>query len=678
VLKGGPTLAATDAPDTLREPVAGAGPAQLQRLAGRYVGLALVAFTLITAVRGPLPNMQQRAVHLGLAVIITFAFYPSSGTRWGRALNRKLTTAVDVILQLAGAVTAGYVVLYFDRFLRNPIDWSTTDITMGAVAIAVICWAAWRTIGPWVPALALLTLLYAVLGEHLPDPLSHGGVPFDVAVHTIYMTTVGIWGTLLDISATVIAVLLVFGALLLATGGVDTLVGIGRFLSGRAYGGAGYVAITASSLFGMVTGSPTANAATTGAFTIPMMKRTGVKAGFAAGLEAAASSGSQLVPPILGAGAFIMAELLGIPYLEVAVAAILPAILYYLAVFVMYGIGVRGMDLRETDMTTGDGPQLNPLGLASVAQFVLPVAALILAISRGYTPTTAGILAIAVAVAIWLVASAYRRNLRAGLGSLLEGAEASIRPIVLIATILGSVSIFVASINMSGLGIRISSLILGFGGSNPTGILLAGMLVAIVLGLGIPTVGAYVIGAAVVVPPLIQFGIDPIVAHFFVFYYAVFADVTPPLCPIVNVTAAQADAPWGETALHAMTLAIGGFLLPFLFVLYPELLLTGSVDVEAVIGFVLAAAVVLMTGIALLGYFYSPLTKPERTLLGAVGIAAVLLLNKYILILAVATGAAFLVWHVWRTRNRHGSPQRRRPASTHHSHTTPESPDARR
>lgn len=657
-------MAAAAPGDTRGEPARGEGLAPFQRLTVRYVGLALVAFTLITAARGPLPNMQQRAVHLGLALIIAFALYPSSASRWGRALkNAKIAGAVDVVLQIAGTMAAGYVVLHFDRFLRNPITWSTTDITMGVIAIAVICWAAWRTVGPWIPALAVLTLVYAVWGQHLPGPLAHGGVPLDVAVHTIYMTTVGIWGTLLNISATVIAVLLIFGGLLLATGGIDTLVGIGRFVSGRAYGGAGYVAITASSLFGMVTGSPTANAATTGAFTIPMMKKIGVKPGFAAGVEAAASSGSQLVPPILGAGAFIMAELLGIPYLEVAVAAILPAVLYYFAISVMYGIGVRGMDLRQVDLTEAEGRQPSPLRPGPIAQFVLPVAVLIIAMVYGYTPTTAGVLAIAVTLIIWLGLSIYRRRLRAGLGALLQGLEAAIKPIVLIATILGSVSIFVASINMSGLGIRISSLILDVGGTNPTWVLVAAMIVAIILGLGIPTVGAYVIGAAVVVPPLIQFGIDPIVAHFFVFYYAVFADVTPPLCPIVNVTAAQANARWGETAWRAMTLAIGGFLLPFLFVLYPALLLSGPVDLDAVIGFVLAAAITLISGIALLGYFFGRLSRIERVILGAVGVTAVLLLNKNILVLAVLIGATLLALHVWRSRTS-AKAYRPKPAAT--------------
>jgi TRAP transporter 4TM/12TM fusion protein len=626
-----------------------------QRLTARYVGLLLVVFTLFTAARGPFPNMQQRAIHLGLALILTFAVYPSSSTRWGRTFsNPKATATVDVVLQIAGTFAAAYVVLNYDRFLTNPIDRSATDITVGLVAIGVICWAAWRTIGPWVPALAVLTLVYAVLGDQVPGPLRHGGVPLEIAIHTIYMTTVGIWGTLLDVSATVIAVLLIFGALMLATGGIDTLLGIGRVVSRRAYGGAGYVAITASSLFGMVTGSPTANAATTGAFTIPMMKKMGVKPAFAGGLEAAASSGSQLVPPILGAGAFIMAELLGIPYLEVAVAALLPAVLYYIAVVVMYGVGVRSMDLRQPTLTGEAGVRINPLGPFALMQFVLPVAALVAAISLGYTPTTAGVWGIATSVIIWLFQSIYRGTVKAGLRALLAGAEASIKPIVLIATILGSVSIFVASINMSGLGIRVSSFILGLGGTNPTLLLLAAMVVAIILGLGIPTVGAYVIGAAVVVPPMIQFGIDPLVAHFFVFYYAVFADVTPPLCPIVNVTAALADSRWGQTAWQAMTLAVGGFLLPFLFVLYPELLLSGSVDIDAAIGFVLAGAVVLITGIALLGYFYGRLSLAKRAILAIVGLTGVILLNKNLLIVSVVIGIGLLVWHVWRSRKLSG------------------------
>lgn len=650
---------------------------QFQRLTVRYVGLALVAFTLLTAARGPLPNMEQRGIHLGLAMVIAFALYPSSGTRWGRHLkSARAGTAIDVLLQLIAVAVAGYVVINAERFLMNPIDWSTTDVVMGLLAIVIICWSAWRTIGVWVPALALLTFAYAVLGERLPGPLSHGGVPLGVAVHTIYMTTVGIWGTLLDISATVIAVLLVFGGVLLATGGIDTLVGIGRVLSGRRYGGAGYVAITASSLFGMVTGSPTANAATTGAFTIPMMKKTGIKPAFAAGVEAAASSGSQLVPPILGAGAFIMAELLGIPYLQIAIAAILPAILYYVAIFVMYGIGVRGMDLSRANAEETDGPQLNPLGPGPVAQFVLPLTALIAALTSGYTPTTAGGLAILVAAVIWMGLCILRRSVGAGLRALLVGAEASIRPIVLIATILGSVSIFVACINMTGIGIRISRLILDLGGSNPTWVLLAAMVVAIILGLGIPTVGAYVIGAAVVVPPLVQFGIDPIVAHFFVFYFAVFADVTPPLCPIVNVTAAQANAPWGETAFRAMTLAIGGFMLPFLFVLYPELLLSGPITVEVVIGFLLAAAVVLISGIALLGYFFGRLTRLTRLVLGTVGLTGVLLLNKDLLMVSVALGAAILALHAWKSHKRLGDLANGQGPTMRSSHIPPEVPDA--
>lgn len=627
---------------------------RLHRAAVLTLATALVLFHIYTGYVGPFPNIIQRAVHLGFALVLAFLVYPgtrllTSRGRVGRVTNA-VVTALFIVISVIGCA---YVVIHYQRFVSDPFGFTDTDVVLGVLTISVVLLAAYRTTGPWIPGLALLSVLYTVMGQLIPGPLGHQGIPLARVVHTIYMTTVGLWGVLLGVSANILALLLLFGSLVLVTGGAESLIELGKRLAGRAVGGAGYVAIFASSVFGSITGSPTANAATTGVFTIPMMKRTGTSGALAAGTESAASSGSQLVPPILGAGAFIMAELLGVPYLEIAAAAILPAILYYAALTIMYALGVR-----ESSEGRGKSDlQLNKVPMRSIAQFVIPTSALVAALVQGYTPATAAFVGVAVGLVLWLVIKGASGEILDGLRQLIDVVDSAVRPIVMVATILAAVAVFMSTVNMSGIGVKFSSFILALGGTNLTLVLLAAMVVALILGLGLPTVAAYAIAAAVVAPPLIQLGIEPLIAHMFVFYYAVFADITPPLCPIVNVTAAIADAPWGRTATMGMGLAIGGFVLPFMFVLFPALLVVPGTSVSgAAVAMAVAGSLLIVMGIAIVGRFFGKLTRAERGLLIVAALTGALSLNAIVAAGSSLAGLAVLAIRWKRTANTASAP----------------------
>ncbi|MCP5156967.1 MAG: TRAP transporter fused permease subunit [Ectothiorhodospiraceae bacterium] len=529
------------------------------------VGLAL--FHLWSGYFGAFPNILQRAPHVGIALALAFALY--GGTPRGR--RRSTIPAFDLALLAAALAATAYTVLSYDRIMSLDFELTVGDQVAGAVLVVLTLEAGRRVIGWFFPALAVLALAYAFLGPWFPGVWVHRGLPLDLLLEVLFATTRGLWGLVTGISATVIAMFVIFGAVLVKTGGGQAFIDLSIWLSGRQTGGAAKVATIASSLFGAVSGSAAANVATTGTFTIPLMKRLGYRADFAAGVECVASTGGQLMPPIMGAGAFIMAELLGVSYLSVAAAGLMPALLYYGGAFAAihfesHRVGYHPVPPDQIP------PRSAFLSIAKGAPVFVPLGVLVALLVQGYTPVTCAFWAIVAAAGLFLATDLSRAGLLARSRALADALRLAGQAMVVIAVMIACAQIVLAVIATTGVGVKFSSLIIGIGQDNLLLSLVLAMVIAMVLGMGLPTAAAYILAAAVVAPALVGLGVEPLVAHMFVFYFAIMAGITPPICGTVFIAAAMAQTDWLRTAGVALRLALAAFIVPFMFVYNPALI----------------------------------------------------------------------------------------------------------
>jgi len=568
------------------------GPA-LRRLVS-LLAIAYALFHVYTAGFGNLPSLMQRSTHVGFALVLAFLIYSARG-RGGRG-----PSVIDwVLIALVIAATA-WVSLNFDRFMARRAL-TQTDLVLGVALIIAILEAARRVIGPTFTILAIIALGYAFWGAHVPMPFTHRGFGLTVVVNHLYTSDLGLWGTTTSVTASVVSIFIVFGTVLLLTGGAQTFMDLALVVAGRSVGGPAKVATIASSLFGTVSGSAVANVAVTGNFTIPMMRRIHYDRHFAAAVEATASTGGQLMPPLMGAGAFIMAELLGVPFVEVMLAATIPALLFYLGVFVAIhqGSKLRGYSALPSDR------------IPSLAQAVqwrksLPLAAaigtLVYLLMSGSSPQRAGFMGTAVAAAIYLASDLRWSGLRGRVAVLIRALETSGYALILIAVLAATAQILIGIIGLSGIGVRFTGILISITSGDIALGLFISMFVALILGMGMPTTGAYLIAASVLAPALIRLGVEPLAAHMFIFYFAIISAITPPVCAAVFVAAGIAQAGWFKSALIATQIGLVAFLIPFMFVNTPGLLMQG--DAPGILWTALSASVgVIALASGVMGHF---------------------------------------------------------------------------
>lgn len=535
-------------------------------LLSRGLALSLGALILYTSAFGAFESLVQRSLFLTLVLLLGLTLYPlGRGTSW-----RRIGGVVDVLLALGVVVACVYVALNQQRILTE-LPWATPrDMALCAVLVVTVLELSRRAIGAIFPLLVLGGLAYAWLGAAIPGPLGHRGFDVFYITETLYLGDLGVWGMLVGVAATTIAAFVMFGGLLLHTGGGNTFMDIALRISGRSPGGAAKVATVASGLFGMVSGSAVANVATTGNFTIPMMKRLDYPRPFAAGVEAVASTGGQVAPPILGAAAFIMAEILGESYLRIALAALLPAVLFYLGVFMTIHLVARRRGLRV--VPAEDLPAWSEVLRASrLIPILAALGGLFAGVLSGKSIQTAAFYGIAMTVITFvLFAVLARRSPRDIVNTLFAGLEDAGRGMVIIGVLLAGAQILVAMIGMTGIGVTLTSLIVDVGQSTMIVALIVA-LVCLILGMGIPTTAAYVLVASVLAPALTSIDVDPLIAHLFVFYYATLSVITPPVCVAVFVASGIANTPWLKSAVEAVRLAAAIYVIPFLLLVYPAL-----------------------------------------------------------------------------------------------------------
>jgi TRAP transporter 4TM/12TM fusion protein len=553
--------------------------------------LAILAggFVFYTAATGPFESLIQRAIFLAIVTLLGLAIYPlGEGRKW-----RPLGLAIDLAAGAATVAACAYIVVNYDRIMTS-LPWATTlDIGLTVALVATVLELGRRAVGVIFPLLISAGLAYALFGQHIPGRLGHRGFDIHFVTETIFLGDLGIWGLLLGVASTVIAAFVLFGALLLHTGGGQAFMDLAMRLGGRSPGGAAKIATIASGLFGMVSGSAVANVATTGNFTIPMMRRLGYPAPFAAAVEAVASTGGQIAPPIMGAAAFVMAEILGVSYLTVMVAAILPAALFYLSVFAtVHVVAIR----RRLAIVPED--QIPAWGAILAPRRALPVVAalggLLGGIFLGRSVATAAFYGIAGLLAVFVLTNFRSLTPRQMAGRVLDGIADAGKGLVIIGVLLAGAQILVSMINLTGIGVTLSSMIVALAGNSAFLVALIVGVICLIMGMGLPTTAAYVLVAAVLAPAMTQVGVEPLAAHMFVFYFATLSVITPPVCVAVFVGAGIAQTGWLAAAGEAVRLAALVYLVPFMFLLYPGMTGQGGaleIADAAISGLVLVVAV---------------------------------------------------------------------------------------
>lgn len=570
-----------------------------------WLGIAWSLFQLWTAWAGLFDLLIQLPVHVAFAVAI--AFLTPAGDRPPGGVRRAADGLAAVLALACGAYYVAQNARLASRMAM--VDPPTPrDVVVGVLFAALLLEASRRHIGGALVALAVAFIAYAFAGPWLPGFLSHGGVAALKLVDQQMFTTGGVFGIPTFVSATFIFLFVVFGGVMAKGGLLGFFKDFGLAVAGSSRGGAGKVAVIASGLFGTVNGSAIANAVTTGSLTIPMMTRAGFRPDFAAGVEATASMGGQLIPPVMGAAAFIMAETLGVPYATVALSAAIPGVLYFVAVGVM--VHFEAARLGIPVLPRAELPGLGRV-LARDAHLLVGPALLVYFLVDGRSPLFAGFWALVAGVVASFLRPETRIGPREAVGVLADAAQNAM-PVALACATVG---IVVGVVSLTGLGLKLATGIVGIAHGNLFFTLVLTMIAALVLGTGLPTSATYIITSIMAAPALTKLGVPPLVAHMFVFYFGILADLTPPTAISTYATSSIAGADVWQTQWKAMALALSGFVIPFSFAYDPAMLLV-SASVWHVAARTAAAALgIVMLGAGIVGYFRGPTPVWQRALL---------------------------------------------------------------
>ena len=606
-----------------------------EALAVTALAVGASCFHIYTTWAGFLEPRLQRAVHLGFLLPLAFLLYPATArTPKGRP------SAWDWAWAALGLLSNLYITWQQPRII-NRWEGSTevlpAEVFWGAVISLLILEATRRAVSPWLSGLVALFLAYLFVGPWLPGILHHKGFSFARAVELMYLyNEQGIYGSLTGISATVIFIFVLFGCFIIRTGLGQFFTDLAVALAGRTRGGPAKVAVVSSALYGTLSGSSVSNVYTTGAFSIPLMKQMGYRPQFAGAVEAAAGVGGMIMPPIMGVGAFVMAEMTSIPYWTIAKSAALAAVLYYLGVFAMVHLEAMKIGLQPVARA-----EIPPLRTVLPRSYLLsPIVLLVVLLVMGYTPVFSGMLAIVVSVAVAALRHATRMGPQAIWDALRQGGCDA----AMIAVAITGAGMIVAVIAQTALGLAFSSLFISLSGGSLLLTAIMVMIVDAILGAGIPTTPAYLLTVVVGGAAMMKLGVGLLPAHLFAFYFGVLADVTPPVAIAAYASAAIAGSDPMKTGFEAFKLAIGGVIVPFIFVYHPALILQGTWD-ETLWTFVLASVCIILTSAALTGWFIGPTSWTERVLLAVSAMGLVATSHQ----LVIGSGLLALGLFVWQT-----------------------------
>nr|WP_298112187.1 TRAP transporter permease [uncultured Pseudomonas sp.] len=648
-----------------------------------YVALLFSTFQIVTAAFHPVSSQILRAVHVGFLLLVVFLCFPARG-------KGQPWQPMAWLLGSAGMATAAYQWYFEAELIQRSGDLTSGDMFIGLVLIALVFEAARRVMGIALPLICALFLVYGLFGQYLPGDLMHRGYDIDQIVNQLAFGTEGLYGTPTYVSATYIFLFILFGAFLEQAGMIKLFTDFSMGLFGHKLGGPAKVSVVSSALMGTITGSGVANVVTTGQFTIPLMKRFGYKPAFAGGVEATASMGSQIMPPIMGAVAFIMAETINVPFLEVAKAALVPALLYFGSVFWMVHLEAKRANLRGLPKDQCPNPWA---AIKERWYLLIPLFILIYLLFSGRTPLFSGMVGLcltaivilgsaiilrvsskAMRFAFWvalgvlcagffqlgigvvfgvvalLVAVCWfikggRDTLTICLHALVEGARHAV-PVGIACALVG---VIIGVVSLTGVASTFAGYILAIGQDNLFLSLVLTMLTCLVLGMGIPTIPNYIITSSIAAPALLELGVPLIVSHMFVFYFGIMADLTPPVALACFAAAPIAKESGLKISLWAVRIAVAGFIVPFMAVYDPALMLQGD-SLLATFYVVLKALLAIgLWGAVFTGFLQMKLSWWERALGFAAG-ASLILASPMSDEIGFALAAIFIAQHFWRAR----------------------------
>ena len=529
------------------------------------IAVFLSLFSLYTGTFGMFSSMFQKPFHLMLILVIVFLLYPKKphGTK---TKTEALVSIGFILLSISACL---WIIFNFERYYIE-IFLDNTGIVMGTILCLVLLEATRRTLGWPLAIIGIVFYLYAVFGRIMPGILNHQGNVYERVIASLYATTVGIFGIPLSVCATFVILFVIFGAFLNVSGADKSFMNLALSLAGKSTGGVAKVAVVSSALMGMISGSTVANVATTGAVTIPMMKRRGYPPHIAGAIEAVASTGGQFTPPIMGAAAFIIAEFIGVSYIKVAFAAALPAGIYYVLLF--FAIHFISLRMGFLGLPEEELPSFKTAFLDSI-HLTFPISVLVVLMVLNYTPMYAALWSI---LAL-LTTCMFRKETRIDVKKLLQGLEKGGATMAPISTACATAGLIVGVLAMTGLGMKFSYLLVTISGNNLFLALFLTMLASLLLGMGLPTSASYLILAAIGAPALIEMGAPKMGAHLFIFYFAIISNITPPVCLASYTAAGLAGARPQKTAFEAVCISIVLFFIPYLFIYNPALILEAPV-----------------------------------------------------------------------------------------------------
>ncbi|MFG1215137.1 TRAP transporter fused permease subunit [Xanthobacter flavus] len=657
-----------------------------------WIAVAFSTFQVITAAWSPLASQIVRSVHVGFLLLVVFAI----------AANHKTGTERLVLwgLGIFSFIVGLYHWVFYAALIQRAGDPSTMDIVVGTIAVALVFEGSRRLMGASLPIMCGGFILYGLFGEYLPAPLDHRPFDYVQVVDQMFLGTEGIYGTPTYVSSSFIFLFILFGAFLERAGMIQLFNDLAMGTVGHAKGGPAKVAVISSALMGTINGSGVANVVTTGQFTIPLMKRFGYKPAFAGAVEATASMGGQIMPPVMGAVAFIMAETIDVPYATIATAAVIPAFLYFFTVFAMVHLeaGKDGLSGLPKDKCPNAW-----LALRNNWYLILPLAALVWLLFSGYTPLFAGTVGlaltalivlgapvarligpyglrvvfwivlglsaasfveygingvatvIAVLVAILFFVKGGRETLRISIESMADGARNAL-PVGIACALVGTM---IGVFTLTGVATTFATFVVEVGKNSLFLSLVLTMIACLILGMGLPTIPNYIITASIAGPALLALGVPLIVSHMFVFYFGIMADLTPPVALAAFAAAPIAGASGQTIGWIATRIAVAGYVVPFMAVYAPALMLQNGDPMADIIGFWPAVAYVFVKAVVAIilwaatatGYLLAPLNILERII--AFTAAALLILALPMTDeVGFAASAAFIGWHYWKSRTR--------------------------
>jgi len=600
------------------------------------VGLAL--FQVYTAATLPLAPQLQRSIHLGMGLGLLFLLYPVRI----KDISRQTPPWYDVLLALLGVAVGLYHVIFYHELLARTGINTTMDFVVAGAAVLLVLEGTRRVAGWPMVIVASGFLAYALWGNYLPGLFAHRGLSLERVLEHSYLGLEGIMGIPLGVSATVIFMYLLFAQVLEKTGIRQFFVDIAMALTGTSPGGPAKAAVVSSAFEGTISGSSIANTAGSGSFTIPMMKSLGYRPEFAAAVEASASTGGQIMPPIMGAAAFIMVEFLNLSYFDIAKAAAIPAILYFTGVFIMVHFealreGLKGLPRQSL-------PKLTEVAFKR-GYLIFPLVLIIWLMDAGFSPAKAAVWSMALALLVGL----FRRQTRLGLRDLLDVMESAARSALPVIAACAAAGIIVGVVTLTGIGLKLSANMVDLAGNHLILALIFTMFASLVLGMGIPTTATYIVLATMAAPALVKLGVVPLAAHLFVFYFGVVADITPPVALAVYAGAAIASSnPW-KTGIEAVKLSLGAFLVPYIFALSPVLVLVAATPLLVVQMLTTSIIGMVALGAGVAGFWTVNLHRIERLALIAGGL---LLVDPGLLTDLFGAGIVGAVYLVQRRRGK--------------------------